>query len=281
MNKKIIFTDRSDSLLDRYLKDISKYKILSADETVDLILKAQKGDKKARDKVVNSNLRFVVTIAKQFQNRGVPLMDLISSGNEGLCKSVDKFLTDKGVVFLSYAVWWIRQCIYNTIYWHGKEIRLPISQQLLVINILDTTTKFFQEHQRNPSPEEISEITGIPRNQIDYLSQFANKSVSVDDFIGGDDSNSQICEIIPDETKDLEELADVDFVRKELEKIIDTLTIREHDVITMLFGIGMEAINNKIVSDMFGVGNERIRQIKESALKKMKRRFSKSLIEMR
>ncbi len=281
MSKKIIFTDRSDSLLDRYLKDISKYKILSADETVDLILKAQKGDKKARDKVVNSNLRFVVTIAKQFQNRGVPLMDLISSGNEGLCKSVDKFLPDKGVVFLSYAVWWIRQCIYNTIYWHGKEIRLPISQQLLVINILETTTKFFQEHQRNPSPEEISEITGIPRNQIDYLSQFANKSVSVDDFIGGDDSNSQICEIIPDETKDLEELADVDFVRKELEKIIDTLTIREHDVITMLFGIGMEAINNKVVSDMFGVGNERIRQIKESALKKMKRRFSKSLIEMR
>ena len=281
MSKKIIFTDRSDSLLDRYLKDISKYKLLSSEETVDLIIKAQDGDKKARDKVINANLRFVVSIAKQFQNRGIPLMDLISSGNHGLCKAIDKFLPEKGVVFLSYAVWWIKQCIYNTIYWHGKDIRLPISQQLLVINILDTTTKFFQEHQRNPSPEEISEITGIPRNQIDYLSQFANKSISVDDFVGGDDSNSQICEIIPEEGISVEDEVDKDYIKLELERMLDSLSIREHDVLTMIYGIGIEPVPVKIIGDMFGVGNERIRQIKESALKKMKRRFSKSLIEMR
>ena len=187
MPKKVIFTDRSNSLLASYLKDISKYKILDPDEIVKLVKSAQEGDSIAKEKVVQSNLRFVVTIAKQFQNRGIPLMDLISSGNEGLIKAIDKFDVTRGVTFLSYAVWWIRQSIYNSIYWQAREIRLPMSQQLLVISILDATNKFLQTNCRNPSSEEISEITGIPRDQIDYLSQFSNKLVSVDDFIGGDE----------------------------------------------------------------------------------------------
>ena len=131
MSKRIIFTDHSNELLTSYLRDISKYKILTQDEVACLIEKAQKGDSKAKNEVVQSNLRFVVTIAKQFQNRGIPLMDLISSGNEGLIKSVDKYDATKGTTFLSYAVWWIRQCIYNSIYWQAREIRLPMSQQLI------------------------------------------------------------------------------------------------------------------------------------------------------
>ena len=280
MNKKIIFTDRSDSLLNAYLKDISKYKLLSHEETVDLIIKAQNGDQQARNKVITSNLRFVVSIAKQFQNRGISLMDLISSGNEGLCKSIDKYSPDKGVLFLSYAVWWIRQCIYNTIYWHSKEIRLPVSQQLLVINILDTTTKFIQEHHRNPSPEEISEITGIPRNQIDYLSQFSNKTVSVDEFIGGDETNSQICEVIPDESPNIDDELNKSYVTEELIKLINKLSVRERDIILMYYGIGINPVDIKIIGDMFGVCRERIRQIKESGLKKLKRRFSKTLTKI-
>ena len=163
MNKKIIFTDRSDSLLTSYLKDISRYPILDSDEIIRLIGEAQKGDDIAREKIIKSNLRFVVTIAKQFQNRGIPLMDLISSGNEGLMKAIDKFDPTKGVTFLSYAVWWIRQSIYNSIYWQAREIRLPMSQQLLVISILDATNKFLQSHDRNPSSEELSEITDLSR----------------------------------------------------------------------------------------------------------------------
>ena len=120
MIKKVIFTDRSDSLLTAYLRDISRYKILECSEINELIEKAQAGDKQARDKVITSNLRFVVTVAKQFQNRGLPLMDLISSGSEGLMKAVDKFDTERGVTFLSYAIWWIRQSIYNSIYWQAK-----------------------------------------------------------------------------------------------------------------------------------------------------------------
>lgn len=277
MNKKIIFTDRSDSLLTSYLKDISRYPILDSDEIIRLIGEAQKGDDIAREKIIKSNLRFVVTIAKQFQNRGIPLMDLISSGNEGLMKAIDKFDPERGVTFLSYAVWWIRQSIYNSIYWQAREIRLPMSQQLLVISILDATNKFLQSHDRNPSSEEISEMTDIPREQIDYLAQFSNKLVSVDDFIGGDEENSQVCDIIPDGEDPLDEQVNKSYVTKELENLLSKLTIREHDLICMLFGIGMAPVNPKIIADMYGVGGERIRQMKEGALAKLRRRFSNQL----
>lgn len=277
MPKKVIFTDRSNSLLASYLKDISKYKILDPDEIVKLVKSAQEGDSIAKEKVVQSNLRFVVTIAKQFQNRGIPLMDLISSGNEGLIKAIDKFDVTRGVTFLSYAVWWIRQSIYNSIYWQAREVRLPISQQLLVISILDATNKFLQTNCRNPSSEEISEITGIPRDQIDYLSQFSNKLVSVDDFIGGDEENSQVCDIIPDGEPLLDEQVNKSYVTKELESLLSKLTVREHDLMCMLFGIGMPSVNPKIIAEMYGVGNERIRQMKEGALAKLRRRFSNQL----
>ena len=277
MNKKIIFTDRSDSLLTSYLKDISRYPILDSDEIIILIGEAQKGDDIAREKIIKSNLRFVVTIAKQFQNRGIPLMDLISSGNEGLMKAIDKFDPTRGVTFLSYAVWWIRQSIYNSIYWQAREIRLPMSQQLLVISILDATNKFLQSHDRNPSSEELSEITDIPREQIDYLAQFSNKLVSVDDFIGGDEENSQVCDIIPDGEELLDEQVNKSYVTKELENLLSKLTIREHDLLCMLFGIGMTPVNPKIIADMYGVGGERIRQMKEGALAKLRRRFSNQL----
>lgn len=277
MPKKVIFTDRSNSLLASYLKDISKYKILDPDEIVKLVKSAQEGDSIAKEKVVQSNLRFVVTIAKQFQNRGIPLMDLISSGNEGLIKAIDKFDVTRGVTFLSYAVWWIRQSIYNSIYWQAREIRLPMSQQLLVISILDATNKFLQTNCRNPSSEEISEITGIPRDQIDYLSQFSNKLVSVDDFIGGDEENSQVCDIIPDGEPLLDEQVNKSYVPKELESLLSKLTVREHDLMCMLFGIGMPSVNPKIIAEMYGVGNERIRQMKEGALAKLRRRFSNQL----
>lgn len=277
MIKKVIFTDRSDSLLTAYLRDISRYKILECSEINELIEKAQQGDKIAREKVVNANLRFVVTVAKQFQNRGLPLMDLISSGNEGLMKAVDKFDTKRGVTFLSYAIWWIRQSIYNSIYWQAKEIRLPMSQQLLVNTITDCIDKFLKEHHRNPSSIEISEITEIPVEQIDFLSQFSNKLVSVDDFIGGDEENSQVCDVIPGDEEPLEDIVNKQYVTDEIKGMLSRLTIREHDLLCMYFGIGMPKVNAKVIADMYGVGNERIRQMKEAALAKLKKRFSNKL----
>ena len=277
MIKKVIFTDRSDSLLTAYLRDISRYKILECSEINELIEKAQQGDKIAREKVVNANLRFVVTVAKQFQNRGLPLMDLISSGNEGLMKAVDKFDTKRGVTFLSYAIWWIRQSIYNSIYWQAKEIRLPMSQQLLVNTITDCIDKFLKEHHRNPSSIEISEITEIPVEQIDFLAQFSNKLVSVDDFIGGDEENSQVCDVVPGDEEPLEDVVNKQYVTDEIKGMLSRLTIREHDLLCMYFGIGMPKVNAKVIADMYGVGNERIRQMKEAALAKLKKRFSNKL----
>lgn len=277
MTKKIIYTDYKDELLNSYLKDIAKYKVLDSSEVAILISKAQAGDEKARNQVITSNLRFVVTIAKQYQNRGIPLMDLISAGTEGLIKSVDKFDVNRGTVFLTYAGWWIKQCIYNTIYAHGEEIRLPISQRLLVIKILDTTNKFIQTHSRNPSVEELSELTGIETSQIDFLSQFSNKVLSIDDYVGGDEDGNQLCDVIPDNEPLLDEQINKKFVLADLDNMLDTLSNREQDLIRMLFGIGMDPVEAKDVADMFGVGKERIRQMKEAALGRLKKKFSHQL----
>ena len=277
MTKKIIYTDYKDELLNSYLKDIAKYKVLDSSEVAILISKAQAGDEKARNQVITSNLRFVVTIAKQYQNRGIPLMDLISAGTEGLIKSVDKFDVNRGTVFLTYAGWWIKQCIYNTIYAHGEEIRLPISQRLLVIKILDTTNKFIQTHSRNPSIEELAELTGIETSQIDFLSQFSNKVLSIDDYVGGDEDGNQLCDVIPDNEPLLDEQINKKFVLADLDNMLDTLSNREQDLIRMLFGIGMDPVEAKDVADMFGVGKERIRQMKEAALGRLKKKFSHQL----
>ena len=273
MSKKVIFTDYKDDLLNSYLKDISKYKVLDTSEVAILISRAQQGDEDARNKVITSNLRFVVTIAKQYQNRGVPLMDLIAAGTEGLIKSVDKFDVTRGTVFLTYAGWWIKQCIYNTIYAHGEEIRLPISQRLIVIKILDATNKFLQTHSRNPSVEELVELTGVDAAQIDFLSQYSNKLLSIDDFIGGDEEGNQLCDVIPDEEAPLDDQINRKFVLSDLDNMLDTLSNREQDLLRMYFGIGMDPVDSKTISEMFGVGKERIRQMKETALRRLKKKF--------
>lgn len=273
MSKKVIFTDYKDDLLNSYLKDISKYKVLDTSEVAILISRAQQGDEAARNKVITSNLRFVVTIAKQYQNRGVPLMDLIAAGTEGLIKSVDKFDVTRGTVFLTYAGWWIKQCIYNTIYAHGEEIRLPISQRLIVIKILDATNKFLQTYSRNPSVEELVELTGVDAAQIDFLSQYSNKLLSIDDFIGGDEEGNQLCDVIPDEEAPLDDQINRKFVLSDLDNMLDTLSNREQDLLRMYFGIGMDPVDSKTISEMFGVGKERIRQMKETALRRLKKKF--------
>lgn len=277
MNDKIIYTDYKDELLNSYLKDIAKYKILDTSEVAFLVSRAQQGDEKARERLITSNLRFVVTIAKKYQNRGISLMDLISAGTEGLIKSIEKFDTERGTVFLTYAGWWIKQCIYNTIYAHGEEIRLPISQRLLIIKILDTTNDFVQKYSRNPSSEELAELTGIDIHQINFLSQFSNKLLSIDDFIGDGEEKNQLCDIIPDNEPLLDDQINKKFVLSNLDKMLDALSDREHDLIRMLFGIGMDPVDSTTVSEMYGVGKERIRQMKESALGKLKKKFANQL----
>lgn len=280
MNKKYSLSNTNDDLLKAYFRDISKYKILDSETLNNCINKAHNGDLKARDKVVTSNLRFVVTLAKSFQNRGIEMMDLIIAGTEGLIKAVDKFDTTRGVPFLSYASWWIKQAMYNTIYWHSREIRLPVSQQMNVIKIIDATNKFIKKNGRNPTTNELHELTELPATQIDYLAQFFNKLVSVDDFIGGDEDHSQVCEVIPDGEKPLEDQINTSFVVAEIVKCFKILSNREHDVMCLLYGVEMPAISKYEIAAMFGIGIERIRQIREKALDKIRRRCNLQLSKL-
>lgn len=280
MSKPIIFTDHTDPVLTAYLKEISKFPIYPANEIVKFIEKAQNGDLEARDIVVQSNLRFVVTIAKQWQGRGVPLMDLISEGNNGLLYAIEKFDINRGTPFISYAVHWIKQYIYQAIYWTGREIRLPVSQQVKIIQLLKAGADFAKSNLRNPSPSELSEITGIDEEDINFLSQFSNKLISVDDFLGGDSENNQVCDVIPDREPLLDETINKEYLYEQLEKILSKLSIREHDIICLLFGLGREPLENKVIGDLFGVGTERIRQIKENALKKLRNKYGDQIKQL-
>ena len=280
MSKPIIFTDHTDPVLTAYLKEISKFPIYPANEIVKFIEKAQNGDLEARDIVVRSNLRFVVTIAKQWQGRGVPLMDLISEGNNGLLYAIGKFDINRGTPFISYAVHWIKQYIYQAIYWTGREIRLPVSQQVKIIQLLKAEADFAKSNLRNPSPSELSEITGIDEEDINFLSQFSNKLISVDDFLGGDSENNQVCDVIPDKEPLLDETINKEYLYEQLEKILSKLSIREHDIICLFFGLGREPLENKVIGDLFGVGTERIRQIKENALKKLRNKYGDQIKQL-
>lgn len=278
MNKN--FIDRGDSLISKYFKEVSKYKLLDDAVTKELIVKAQQGDKVSKDKVVCANLRFVIRVAKQFQNKGIPLIDLISSGNYGLIKSIDLFDVNRGTKFLTYAVWWIKQAIYTSIYWQSREIRLPISQQLIVIQIVDATNKFIKKHGRNPNTIELNELTNIPTAQIDYLSQFFNKLVSVDDYIGGDEEHSQVGDIIPDKNVSVEDEVNDHIVSSELDKYLSKLSLREHDILILSFGIGVAPMKATKIGELFGLSRERVRQIKDKALETLRKRFGASLIKL-
>lgn len=280
VNKQIIFTDHTDPVLTAYLKEISKFPIYSSEKIIEYIKLAQNGDLKARDAVVQSNLRFVVTIAKQWQGRGVPLMDLISEGNSGLLYAVEKFDINRGTPFISYAVHWIKQYIYQSIYWTGREIRLPVSQQVKIIQLLKTEAEFTRDNLRSPTSAELAEITGIDEEDINFLSQFSNKLISVDDFLGGDSENNQVCDVIPDGEPLLDEEVNKEYLYEQLEKILSKLSIREHDIICLLFGLGREPLENKVIGDLFGVGTERIRQIKENALKKLRTRYGDQIKQL-
>lgn len=271
--------DCSNSVLEAYLKDISKYKIYTQDEIRDLLILAKNGDEKAKDLIVKSTLRFVVNIAKSWQGKGVPLLDLISEGNRGLLYSIDKYDLNKKTPFINYAVHWIKQFMYQTVYWTGREIRLPVSQQIKVIQILKATAEFNRKKGRSPSVEELSEITGIPEKRINYLAQFSNRIVSVDDFIGGDSENNQVCDIIPNGEPIFDEKVDNNHLRNKLDAMLTKLSPREHDIMCMLFGIGMDPMESQSIGDMFGIGAERVRQLKEGALRKLKIKFGKQLKE--
>ena len=270
-------TNRDRDSINLYLKDISHIKILSAEEEKEIARKARAGDKRARDKLIAANTRFVVTVAKQYQGQGLDLEDLISEGNAGLIRAADKFDPDRGWKFISYAVWWIRQSIMQALSDKSRTIRLPLSQVALYNKIRKATSEFIAKNEREPSLSELEEATGIPEAKILTIINSSSKMVSVDSPLKEEEQGTFI-DIIPNQNIPR---TDHDAIKeskdKEMQEILKDLGPRSHDIIRMYFGIGCTALTLEQIADRFGVHSERIRQLKEESLKLIKDKVKKYL----
>jgi len=270
--EKNILTENSE-LLQKYFKDISKYPIYKGDEQIELAKQFKNGDLKARDKLINSNLRFVVTCAKQFVGQGVPLVDLISSGNLGLIQSIEKFDPYKGYHFISYAVWYIRREIMKSIYNTGRTIRYPITYISIITKVKKIYNDFISKNQREPTEEELIKLSNITQKQYDSV--ILNKSYcqSLDTPIT-EDGKSSIEDIIPEEVNPLSDL----FTKESILNSLKVLNPREYKVITEYYGLNgnYEKTIKEIAKEM-NLGDERIRQIRKEAVKKLNKRCGKTL----
>lgn len=252
--------------LGSYFKDVSKESFIDAEEEVRLAKRIKEGDKDALDKLVKANLRFAISVAKQYQNNGLPLEDLIQEANLGLCKAATLFDETRGFKFISYAVWWIRQYILLALSNHSRNIRIPANQVSVINKINKKISSFEQEHNRKPTSSEISELMDMPKERVEELTQSAIRSVSLDTSIN-DDENSTLLDVIPGE-----EPVDNSI---DLTEVLNLLTNREHDVIMLYFGIGVPELPQDEIANLFGLTSERIRQIKETAIKKLRKDSNK------
>lgn len=256
-----------------YFKDIKRYKVLDKDTMNELIIKAHNGDNKAKDKVVRANLKFVILLANKFKIKGMDVEDLISSGNIGLIKAVERFNPEFNVPFTSYAAYWIEQSMYRLIYDCRGTIRLPLTQRAIVNKIAKATNAFIKENGVKPTSSELSEILDIPVSKIEFLIQFNNKTASLDEPIGNsDDGYNQLQDVIPSDY-DLAESINTKLISQLITDGASALNNREYDVLSLLYGIHATTLSLKEVSDIFGVSKERIRQIRDKALLRLKEKF--------
>ncbi len=263
-------TNRESESLDKYLQEIGKEDLLSSDEEVELAQRIRKGDRKALERLTKANLRFVVSVAKQYQNQGLSLPDLINEGNLGLIKAAEKFDETRGFKFISYAVWWIRQSILQAIAEQSRIVRLPLNQVGSVNKINRAMSKFEQENERRPSIEEISEKTNLPEEKIDEAIKVNGRHVSVDaPFVDGEDSS--LLDVLPNDnapTADNELV--MESLRAEIKTLLKMLNERERNVITAFFGIDQQEMTLEEIGNKYGLTRERVRQIKEKAIRRLR-----------
>ena len=270
--EKNILTENSE-LLQKYFKDISKYPIYKGDEQMELAIKMKNGDKSARDKLINSNLRFVVTCAKQYVGQGVPLIDLINSGNLGLIQSVEKYDPSKGYYFISYAVWYIRREIIRAIYNTGRTIRYPITYITQITKVKKAYEEFVNKYGREPSDEELLKLTNITQKQ--YNSVILNKSYcqSIDTPVT-DDGKTTVENTL---TEEIAPFSD-SFTKETISSALKILNPREYKVVTEFYGLeGQYERPIKDIAKEMNLGDERIRQIRKGAIKKLEKRCGKIL----
>jgi RNA polymerase primary sigma factor len=263
-------TNRESASLDKYLQEIGKEELITVEEEVELAQRIKKGDQVALEKLTRANLRFVVSVAKQYQNQGLSLPDLINEGNLGLIKAAEKFDETRGFKFISYAVWWIRQSILQALAEQSRIVRLPLNQVGSLNKINKAFAKFEQENERTPSPEELADALDLPKEKVSDTLRVAGRHVSVDaPFVDGEDNSLLDVLVNPDSPNADRSLMNESLV-KEIERALSTLTDRERDIIRLFFGIGCSEMTLEEIGEKFGLTRERVRQIKEKAIRRLR-----------
>lgn len=264
-------TNRESASLDKYLQEIGREELISVDEEVKLAQRIRKGDRAALEKLTRSNLRFVVSVAKQYQNQGLSLPDLINEGNLGLIKAAEKFDETRGFKFISYAVWWIRQSILQALAEQSRIVRLPLNQVGALGKINKALSKFEQENERRPSVSELAEELNIEEDKISEVLRVSGRQVSVDAPFQDGEENCLLDVLTNDDAPHTDSPMDKESLCAELDNILTAvLKDREKKVIVMSFGIGCHEKSLEEIGDLLGLTRERVRQIKEKSLRKIK-----------
>jgi len=272
-------TNRESASLDKYLQEIGKEELITVEEEVELAQRIKKGDQKALEKLTKANLRFVVSVAKQYQNQGLSLPDLINEGNLGLIKAAEKFDETRGFKFISYAVWWIRQSILQALAEQSRIVRLPLNQVGSLNKINKAYSRFEQENERKPSAEELSVVLDLPAEKISDTLRVSGRHISVDaPFVEGE-ANSLLDVLINDDSPNADYSLINESLSKEIDRALATLTEREQDIIKFFFGIGCSEMTLEEIGEKFGLTRERVRQIKEKAIRRLRHTSRSKLLK--
>ncbi|MCP4551905.1 MAG: sigma-70 family RNA polymerase sigma factor [Bacteroidetes bacterium] len=274
-------TNRETASLDKYLQDIGKEELISADEEVILAQKIKAGDEQALEKLTKANLRFVVSVAKQYQNQGLSLPDCINEGNLGLIKAARRFDETRGFKFISYAVWWIRQSILQALAEQSRIVRLPLNQVGSLNKIKKISSRLEQEFQRPPSSDEIADSLELPEHKIDAALRIATKYVSVDAPLTAEEDLKFLDVFIPDDSAPTDSILMKESLGREIQRSLATLTEKERNVINLYFGIGTNhEFTLEEIGAKFDLTRERVRQIKEKAIRRLKHNSRSKLLKV-
>ena len=272
-------TNRETASLDNYLHDIGKVELITAEEEVELARKIKEGDQAALERLTKANLRFVVSVAKQYQNQGLSLPDLINEGNLGLIKAAEKFDETRGFKFISYAVWWIRQSILQALAEQSRIVRLPLNQVGSLNKINKALSKFEQENERLPSNDELSEMIEVPKDKIADTLRVSGRHVSVDaPFVEGEDNS--LLDILPnDDSPSADKGLVNESLSTEIDRALQILTPREREIIKSFFGIGCQEMTLEEIGERLDLTRERVRQIKEKAIRRLRNNSRSKLLK--
>ena len=263
-------TNRESASLDKYLQEIGKEELISVEEEVELAQRIKKGDKEALEKLTKANLRFVVSVAKQYQNQGLSLPDLINEGNLGLIKAAEKFDETRGFKFISYAVWWIRQSILQALAEQSRIVRLPLNQVGSLNKINKAFARFEQEHERTPSAEELANELELPKEKVTDTLRVAGRHISVDAPFADGEDNSLLDVLVNADSPNADRGLINESLATEVDRALEILTERERDIIRYFFGIGCTEMTLEEIGEKFDLTRERVRQIKEKAIRKLR-----------